>query len=75
MHEARYDLAVGLEDRLDWMVSGLANGGLSAVTANDKPYENQNTERAGKDIGNVADRTVKANARNTTLGVDPYRGG
>jgi hypothetical protein len=75
MHEARYDLGVGLEDRKGWMATVLANGGLSAVTANDKPDENQNTERAGEDIGNVADRTFKANAWDTTFWVDPYRGG
>jgi hypothetical protein len=75
MHEARYDLGVGLKDRKGSMVTGLANGGLSAVTANDKPDENQNTERAGEDIGNVADRTVKANAWDTTLWIDPYWGG
>jgi hypothetical protein len=75
MHEARFDLGVGLEDRKGWRETGLANGGLSAVTANDEPYENQNTERASEDIGNVADRTSKANAWDTTLWVDPYRGG
>jgi hypothetical protein len=75
MHEARYDLGLGLEDRKGWRETGLANGGLSAVTANDEPDENQNTERAGEYIGNVADRTFKANAWDTTLWVDPYRGG
>jgi len=75
MHEARYDLGVGLEDRKGWRETGLANGGFSAVTANDEPDENQNAERASEDIGNVADRTFKANAWDATLWVDPYRGG
>lgn len=75
MHEARYDLGVRLKGRNGWRETKLANGGLSAVTANDKPYENQNTEKAGEDIGNIADRTVKANAWDATLWVDPYGGG
>jgi hypothetical protein len=53
----------------------LANSGLSAVTKNDKKEENQDTERASDNIGNVADRTFKANAWDTTLWVDSYRGG
>lgn len=40
MHEARYDLEVGLEDRMGWRGIGLADGSLSAVTANDEPDEN-----------------------------------
>jgi hypothetical protein len=40
MHEARYDLGVGLEDRKGWKEIGLADGGLSVVTANDEPDEN-----------------------------------
>jgi hypothetical protein len=68
---------VGLEDRRDtgWKITRLANGGLSAVTESDEQKENQNTEGASEDIGNVAERTFKANAWDTTLWVDSYRGG
>ncbi len=55
--------------------SGLANGGLSTVTMKDEPDESQNAERASEDIGNVANRTFKASAWDTTLWVDSYRGG
>lgn len=37
--------------------------------------ENQNTERASEDIGNVADGIFKANAWDSTLWVDSHRGG
>ncbi|SRR6266478_3506902 len=66
---------VGSEDRKGWKAARHANGSLSAVTTYDEPDENQNTERASEDIGDVADRTFKANAWDTTLWIDSYRGG
>jgi hypothetical protein len=60
---------------MGWRITGLADGGLSAVTVSYEQEENQNTERASEDICNVADGIFKANAWDSTLWVDSHRGG
>ena len=53
----------------------LTDGSLSMVTAIDKPEDNNATETASEDIGDVAYGIFKADTWDTTRWVDPHRGG
>jgi hypothetical protein len=57
------------------MTMRLTDGGLSIVTSIDKREDNNTTETTSEDIGDVANRAFKANARNATCWVDSHRSG
>jgi len=53
----------------------LTDGGLSIVTAIDKPEDNNATETTSEDIGDVANGILKADAWDATRWIDSHRGG
>ena len=53
----------------------LTDGGLSMITAIDKPEDNNGTETTSEDIGDVAYGIFKADAWDTTRWIDPHWGG